>query len=407
MSQDAFSLFSVVGIEIEYMIVDAQTLAIMPIADHVLVDQNQVIVSDVENGVITWSNELAAHVIELKLTEPAYELATLPDEFQKNVDVINQKLKKDGAKLLPGGMHPSMNPDREFRRWDHEASEIYAAFDRIFDCRGHGWANLQSTHLNLPFRGDEEFGRLHAAIRVLLPVLPGLTASSPIYDGQIQPHRNARLKVYEHNAKKIPEMTAMVIPEPAYSMTAYHEKILTPLYQALQLYDPNDILQHEWANARGAIARFDRNAIEIRIMDTQEHPAADVAVVAAVCAVLKALAFETWSKLDVLQNADTSWLKSIYDQTVRHGEQAVIADQAYLRLFGLQDEGITVGGLWAKLLNTLGLLEEGQTWRAPLLQILQQGTLSTRILHSVERDGGQFDKTYHQLATCLAEGRCF
>ena len=59
------------------------------------------------------------------------------------------------------------------------------AFDRIFSCQGHGWANLQSMHINLPFADDAEFGRLHAAIRFLLPLLPGLTASSPVMDGAV------------------------------------------------------------------------------------------------------------------------------------------------------------------------------------------------------------------------------
>ena len=42
-------------------------------------------------------------------------------------------------------------PQREIELWPHDDREIYARFDRIFDCRGHGWANLQSVHLNLPF----------------------------------------------------------------------------------------------------------------------------------------------------------------------------------------------------------------------------------------------------------------
>ena len=36
--------------------------------------------------------------------------------------------------------------------------------------------------LNLPFSSDEEFGRLHAAIRLLLPLLPALAASSPLVE---------------------------------------------------------------------------------------------------------------------------------------------------------------------------------------------------------------------------------
>ena len=75
------------------------------------------------------------------------------------------------------------------RLWPHENREVYDAFDRIFSCKGHGWANLQSMHINLPFADDAEFGRLHAAIRFLMPLMPGLTASSPVMDGVVDRHR--------------------------------------------------------------------------------------------------------------------------------------------------------------------------------------------------------------------------
>ncbi len=98
---------------------------------------------------------------------------------------INGVLEPLGARLMPSAMHPWMDPHREMVLWPHENSSIYEAFNRIFDCRGHGWANLQAVHLNLPFRGDAEFARLHAAIRVLLPLLPALAASSPFIDGRL------------------------------------------------------------------------------------------------------------------------------------------------------------------------------------------------------------------------------
>ena len=83
-----------------------------------------------------------------------------------------------GCTLLPGGVHPWMDPSKETRLWPHEYNEVYRSFDRIFGCAGHGWSNLQSTHLNLPFADDDEFGRLHAAIRAILPLLPALNTVS-------------------------------------------------------------------------------------------------------------------------------------------------------------------------------------------------------------------------------------
>ena len=51
--------------------------------------------------------------------------------------------------------------------------------------------------------------------------------------------------------------------------------ILKPVYGTAQ-YDPEGILQEEWVNAR-ALPDFDRNTGEIRVIDAQETPFADLA----------------------------------------------------------------------------------------------------------------------------------
>ena len=59
------ALFAAYGIELEYMIVDAATLDVRPIADELLRDASGggEWVEDVEAGVIGWSNEIVAHII--------------------------------------------------------------------------------------------------------------------------------------------------------------------------------------------------------------------------------------------------------------------------------------------------------------------------------------------------------
>ena len=141
--------------------------------------------------------------------------------------------------------------------------------------------NLQSAHLNLPFANDEEFGRLHAAVRLVLPALPALAASSPLQDGRLTDFADTRLEIYRHNARRLPIVSGRVIPEPVFTRAEYERAARQPL-RAIAPLDPDGILQEEWLNARGAIARFDRGAIEIRVLDVQEHPAADLAIAWAV-----------------------------------------------------------------------------------------------------------------------------
>src|SRR5262249_51585538 len=147
-----------------------------------------------------WSNELAAHVIELKNIAPTPALEGLSSDFQREIRAANEMLESEGARLMPTGMHPWMDPRAETVLWTQDNAEIYAAYDRIFDCKRHGWSNIQSVHINFPFANDREFERLHASLRLLLPFLPALAASSPIADGRSTGYLDFRIEAYRYNS---------------------------------------------------------------------------------------------------------------------------------------------------------------------------------------------------------------
>lgn len=391
-----FKLFEAYGVELEYMIVDRDSLAVRPIADQVLIEDGE-ITSEIEDGVVGWSNELALHVIELKCAQPTPTLEGWGQHFAESLHRVLDRLAPLNATLLGTGMHPTMDPDTEFAKWPHEASEIYDAFDRIFDCRGHGWSNLQSMHLNLPFADDDELGRLHAAIRVILPVLPALCASSPIYGGRRQPSLDARLEVYKCNAKRVPEVSGQVIPEPAFTAAEYDAQVFQPLYRAIAPHDPKGILQHEWLNARGAIVRFDRNAIEIRVMDVQEHPVADLAIAATVSAVLKRLVD---ADQPTLRAFDSTRLRKTFDLCVEQADGAVLDDVELCRALGVDTKTpLKARELWHQLAT------ETNTMTKPIEVITTEGTLARRIVDAVDRSS--VEETYRALVDCLKEGRSF
>ena len=76
--------------------------------------------------------------------------------------------------------------------------------------------------------------------------------------------------------------------------------------------DPDGTLQHEWLNSRGAIARFDRNAIEIRVLDIQECPVADLAICFQVMSFLKI--FDDANQWFVVVFCFWSYGESAFDQ---------------------------------------------------------------------------------------------
>lgn len=378
-------LFEAVGVEIECMIVDAGSLDVAPVCDRLMEAVAGEPVSEVELGELAWSNELTLHVLELKTNGPAPGLSGLSGVFHRSMLRAGRILEGMGARLLPGAVHPWMDPSRETELWPHEYTEVYHTFDRIFGCSGHGWSNLQSTHLNLPFADDEEFGRLHAAVRLVLPLVPGLSAASPYLDGRRAPELDARLAAYAGNARRVPSVGGRIVPEPAFTRAQYEAEILEPIWADLAPLDPQGVLRHEWVNARGAIARFDRGAVEIRVVDAQECPAADLAVLAAVVAVVRALAEGPLARRDTAADPDTGELAALLERAVRDGEQASMDHPGLLRTLGRPSEPVALGRLWRDLLDRHPPPDPAGEWTAALETILRQGPLARRM---VEAAGG-------------------
>lgn len=404
-----YSLFDAVGIEIEYMIVQKQKLGVLPLAEKLLTLPEGNIGNEIEKGIINWSNELVAHVIEFKVAEPSTGFKGLDMEFQTQVNEVNKKLDEYGAMLLPGGMHPFMNPETDTVLWPYGDKTIYNAYDRIFGCKGHGWSNLQSVHINLPFNGDAEFARLHSAIRLILPLIPAICASSPMMDGHLTGISDNRLEVYRFNQAKIPSIAGSIIPEPVFSEEEYREKILAPMYKDISCYDPDGILQDEWLNSRGAIARFDRNAIEIRLIDTQECPKADVAISAFIFYLLKALCEERFTPFSAFKEFETKRLVDILVKCIKNGGEAFIDDDGFLSLFGINGNKAracdVVLNIYRELLSICPEIEPFKD----VLDIILQKNLSYRIVTSLgkEPDFKRIADTWTGLSRCLACGELF
>jgi carboxylate-amine ligase len=406
-------LFTAYGVEIEYMIVDAQTLDVRPIADVILRDAGGAVVSDLEHGPIALSNELCAHVLELKTNGPAPTLRGLGAAFQAEVRAVDAQLARHGARLLPTAMHPWMDPSREMVLWPHEYGEVYAAYHRIFDCRGHGWSNLQSTHLNLPFGDDAEFARLHAAIRLVLPLLPALTASSPFVEGRRAAAVDQRLFTYRVNARRVPEVAGLVVPENAQSRADYERDILARIYHAMVPLDPEGLLRHEWINSRGAIARFDRMAIEIRVLDCQEHPGADCALLAAISGLVRALCVgrAPFGDAAAQRRVPQTELARVLWQVAQRGGAARLDAPRLFAALGLSSRVRTAAQVWRELLP-LALPSDDPACAEflPHLQlILSRGTLGERIARAVGAAPSRerLHTAYARLADCLASGEPF
>jgi len=304
-----------------------------------------------------------------------------------------------------------MDPLTELRLWPHENNEIYGTFNRIFDCRGHGWANLQSTHINLPFANDEEFGTLHAAIRLVLPLLPALAASSPFADGRASGLLDTRLDHYRRNAARIPSVSGSIVPEPVFSRKEYESGLLGRIYRDLRAHDPEGVITNEWVNARGAIARFDRMAIEIRTLDVQENPAADIAVATAVCAAVRCLTEEWWSDTQRQREFPTKDLAFLAQAAERDAESTLVEQRKLLDCFSYPEKGrAQLRDVWQHLIESVVARESNFDEAAPhLRRILEHGCLARRITEAAgdNPDHEVLFNVYSRLADCLKAGTGF
>jgi len=404
----SYPLFSVLGIEIEYMLVDKDTLAVQPKSDlilHVLAGKQ---VNEVVLGEIAASNELVMHVLELKNNGPKPPHHPIAQQFQETIVQLQPLLDQHNLQLLPTGAHPWMDPLLETKRWPHGNNSIYQQFDSIFDCQGHGWANLQSMHVNLPFSNDEEFSQLHNTIRLLLPLLPALAASTPFLDGKKTGLLNSRLDFYSKNQQRIPSISGDVIPEFIRSEAQYQKEILEPMYHDISPFDPEGILQHEWLNSRAAIAKFESMAIEIRIIDTQECVNADIAIAQAVHAILKSW-HDSGNQYHMEKICPTKQLKAIYDQTIKDGLAVHIDDKEILTQWQLpQKHPMTARDAWTLLIERVSP-DLDMTSQLALEHILRQGNLSERILRACQGNTGRetLTQVYRQLGGCLLKNQQF
>lgn len=404
-------LFQGYGVELEYMIVDRDTLAVKPITDELLKHELGRYDSDFENGMITWSNELVLHVVELKSSKPESNFNALENAFAENIKRINAILSGWNAMLMPTGSHPLMNPLEETRLWPHDNNEIYAVYNKLFDCRGHGWSNLQSTHLNLPFYDDEEFAKLHTAIRLILPLLPALCASTPIIEGRYTGSFDTRMKYYKANQAKIPSITGRIIPEAIFSKRNYRHLIYDKIKADINPYDQDQLLNPSWVNSRGAIARFDRGSIEIRIMDSQECPAADMAIIAFVVEIIKMLVAGNFLSYESQRKWKTEALAQLLERTIEKAQLAIIDQEEYIGIFGIQQQKISALELLQNIFNKL--TREGNTplekWKYELNTILRDGTLSQRIMKALNDDHSpqHIAAVYRQLCGCLEQNKLF
>jgi gamma-glutamyl:cysteine ligase YbdK (ATP-grasp superfamily) len=278
----------VLGPEHEYSLVD-QNLKPLPISDKIIKGYSGKIINFIEHPKFTFGKEMQLHVMEIKANQPFKTPWEFEETMQTAVSTLEDIVQKHGAKLLGTGMHPLLKL-QETGIWPHYHKKIYQQYGKIFNLNQHGWLNIQSFHLNLSYQKEADAVQTHNQLTNLCAYLPAITASSPIYEGKNGPDVDNRMQFYKVNQIEVPSVTGGVIPEYVSSLDQYKRNVIDRYTQDLADKGADKTLLHrEWVNSRGVIFRFDRCALEVRVMDEQECVKSDVALACFVRAALRGL----------------------------------------------------------------------------------------------------------------------
>jgi gamma-glutamyl:cysteine ligase YbdK (ATP-grasp superfamily) len=268
-------------------------LKALPIVDKVIKGFCGRVVNFVERPEFTFGKELQLHVMEIKPNMPFRSPEIFDETMHKAVlSLLNFLEDKYKAFLLGTGMHPLLRLE-ETGVWPHRHRQIYEEYSKVFNLKRHGWLNIQSFQLNLPYSNEENGIVMHNLLANICAYLPAIAASSPIYEGKFGENIDNRLRFYMLNQEEVPSITGDVIPEYIFSFEQYRRDIIERYSLDLANAGVKRLLLHkDWVNSRGVIFRFDRKALETRVMDEQECVKSDVALSCFIRAVLRGLMME-------------------------------------------------------------------------------------------------------------------
>ena len=388
------------GIAVEYFVVEEDNLQLGKVPAELFAmtfDGPYQLYQSPQPGVI----RLASKTVSQNVNYLDYGLA-------ETIVGINRKLAEYKMRLMPGAMHPLRKGSELLDFIPTNSAE--EAIKKLFLPAGHGWLNRSACDVRLSFSDDDEFSRLHAAARIILPIVPALTASSPILEGMRTGMRSIGFKQFIERYSKFQMLQAGEVPEPVFSEKKYEESILNPLRSMLDSKGFSKVIGPEAINARGVTADFKLKEIKIQCTEPQECSAAQLAVSRLIIEAIRAMANEQWVTHEQQMRAVTSNLAGLIVESAESGMGAEVFSSEYLSFFGM-DDNKTIREVWKHIFDTLSLNPEKPLARyeQELSVILQQGSLSDRVL-TVLGENPQFDEVlavYRNLCDCLNQNRLF
>lgn len=366
-------LFSTVMVHPTLAVIHASSLQAVELDAVLLAELNGTTATGTP-AAFSWKSGPAGHLIVLYAAQPFDDLPMAHTAMHAQVVRASSILAQRNLLLMPGGAHPFLDGSS-------------TGLPPFPGAEHSGWRNNQCLVVKLPFT-DDEFAKVLAAVRVLLPILPALSAASPFSDGSVGTSLDMRFVRQSERFSAWNALAGPLIPEAVFTRDDYYRTVFTPIVKTLAdagLHDKVDMLAMD---SRSATASFDPDLMELKILDGQEGIGANVALVELLVAALRKLCNGRWISTYVQRAWDAADLTEILQNVLRNGPKAVIDNQQYLRTFGCDASVLSAGHLWEHIVAQLGKQLSARC-RDHAMFILREGNLAQRMLKGTGASPGK------------------
>tara|TARA_R110002073_G_scaffold140253_11_gene290925 strand:- start:20939 stop:22189 length:1251 start_codon:yes stop_codon:yes gene_type:complete len=401
-------------LSLHFALVGWSSLDVLPLADEVLSLRSEgERLRFLREGDVVWHNVGPRHHLCLGSAHGFDTPMQAQEFFATQVKALAEDAARVEGKLMPTGMHPWFHAERA-ETWPHGGAERDLALHTLFGADRHGWANQQGLDLAIPFASEAEFKPLYAALRFLQPLLPVLSAASPIAEGAIGPARQCRLAARHDFVCSHPEfaLTSVqrYVPPALESLAAFESLVAAPLKAALVEQGHSATLLPSQVSAGGLWPDRRAEHIAIRMLDGQECVSANIAVVAAVQALVNQLSYDSSVPSAELDVWPAARLDELTTNAIVEGESAIIRDADYLRAWGFPEGYRCRSQELLQFLWEEKLAPRFDEALAPFLEtIVMEGPLASRIVQALPPrwDDEALFNVYRNVVACLGEDASF
>lgn len=338
---DPFTL----GVELEFQILDPNTLDLVPRAAHLY----ELLPAPERERI---AMEFLQSIFEIQ-TGVCATIAEVEEDLAHTVRVAEEAAYACGCFLFASGIHPFARPEKQLVTEDDRYRRIMEELQYV----GRQFIS-QGLHVHVGMPDGDTSVRICDVIQGYLPLLVALSASSPYFKGEDTGFQSYRTKLFE-------ALPLAGIADHLGSWHAYEEKILM-LHRAGVINEVRDL----WWEIRPS-PYF--GTLEIRVCDM---PSSFQDII-ALTSLIQALALHVYRDAERRERIDPQLLCYNKWQAARHGLEGVFMDP-----FGiLGNDRMRLRTAVKRLLAILTPLMrelDSDTWCGRIELIMEKGTSADR-----------------------------